>query len=992
MINEDPPGNQNSKDAPHAAGDDREGGQSVSPDAGAPANFPIVGIGASAGGLEAFAQLFTQMPTDAGIAFVLVQHLDPTHPSALTTLVKRYTQMSVTLVEDGMQMVANTIYIIPPDRDMATLNGRLHLMTPNAPRGLRRPIDFFFRSLAQDQRERAICIILSGTGSDGSLGVREIKGAGGMVMAQDPESAKYNGMPRSAIATGLVDFILPPEDMPNHLVAFVRRSNFANPDVPVAISQELRDTGKILVMLRAQTGHDFSYYKPTTIIRRIQRRMALNQVETIDEYLKILRSYPQEAHNLFKELLIGVTNFFRDSEAFQALAEHVIKPLCDNKAPDAPIRVWVPGCSTGEEAYSIAILFRQILDETHSDRKVQIFATDIDCAAIDVARVGVYPDSIIADVPQDILHRYFMRRNTYFEIIPSVRELILFATQSVIKDPPFSKIDLISCRNLLIYMKPELQQRILSLFHYALNSDKYLFLGSSETIGDNTDLFEELVRKWRIFRRKAGEQIWIRSVSSNVTGILSQYRDHALDIDKELRSHKQLTLKDIAEQKILKDYAPTVLIVNERYEILYMHGDAKSFLEITPGQATWSILRMIRSDLQLELTNALRKAVTNRVTVRVESIPYLIDETRQLVDLLIEPITEPPSMQGVFAVRIDTRPMPMFTPERDEAPSDRAPADDERLAEAERELQATKEYLRTTIAQLETYNEELMTTNEEMQSSNEEVQSTNQELQTSKEELQSMNEELSTVNTELETKIDALLQANSDLSNLIISIKMAILFLDVNLCVVRFTPMISDIVNLIETDVGRPFAHIAHNLVSGDLVANAKKVLDDLSEIEREVQSVNGKWFLVRIRPYRRLDNVIDGIVMTFTDISTQKRVQEELSMLAAIAEKSPYSIIVTNPDGIIEYVNRYFSEVSGFFPEDAIGKSVNIIKSGNTDAATYKALWSTIRSGSTWSGDMENKRKDGSRYWDHVTISAILDKDGQISHYVGIQVKLSDR
>lgn len=613
MANEERAGNADREDKHPSPKEPRRGTRQNASRSRRRTQFPVVGIGASAGGLEAFEQFFTSMPPDSGMAFVLVQHLDPTHKSILTDLIQRYTRMAVVPVEDGVKIEPNWVYIIPPDRDMAIFDGRLHLMTPNAPRGQRHPIDFFFRSLSQDERDRAICIILSGTGSDGSLGMREIKGEGGMVMAQDPMSAKYDGMPRSAIATGLVDFILPPEEMPRHLIEFAQRA-YASVIKPATSSepQEFDEIEKILILLRSQTGHDFSYYKPTTIVRRIKRRMAVNQLERLEDYLRFVREKPKEADTLFRELLIGVTNFFRDPDAFAALAQQVVRPIVASKLRSVPIRVWVPGCSTGEEAYSIAMLFREHLEDTQQDRKIQIFATDIDGNAIEAARPGIYPESIAADVPPQILRRFFRRHGVTYEVDRSIRDMLVFAVQSVIKDPPFSKIDLISCRNLMIYMKSDLQKQVLPLFHYALSEGGYLFLGTSETVGDHTDLFEEVDRKWKIFKRKGGEPHWYRGIEQHMQAFLTSREALSTHLHDAARPDRRLSLRELTEKKILKEFAPTCIITNEKYEILYTHGKTTSLLEVPPGEANWSLLRMAQPGLRLELTNALRRAVNKK--------------------------------------------------------------------------------------------------------------------------------------------------------------------------------------------------------------------------------------------------------------------------------------------------------------------------------------------------------------------------------------------
>jgi len=947
--------------------------------------FPVVGIGASAGGLEAFEKFFTNMPPDSGMAFVIVQHLDPTHKSILGDLVTRYTRMNVVAVEDGMHVSPNWVYIIPPDRDMAVLGGRLHLMAPEAPRGQRHPINFFFRSLAQDQRDRAIGVVLSGTGTDGTLGLRSIKGEGGTLLVEEPGTAKYDGMPRSAIATGLVDFVLPAEKIPGQLMAFARQA-FGRKAGPVtaARTRAMGDVEKVLVLLRAQTGHDFSYYKNTTIIRRIERRMAVNQIERVDEYVRFIREHPAEADTLFKELLIGVTNFFRDPEAFAGLRDKVIRPIVENGSRQTPIRVWVPGCSTGEEAYSIAMSFRECMDDLGADRKVQIFATDIDPGAIEWARAANYPESIAADVPPQTLRRFFRREGTSYEIDRSIRDMLVFAVQSVIKDPPFSKIDLISCRNLLIYLKAELQKSVLPLFHYALKEDGYLFLGSSETIGEFSDLFAELDRKWKIFHRVGEGTIRPRGLDAYLHSFLLSQDSGSAHLEERPRSDRWMSLKELTGDILLKGYAPTCAIVNEKCEILYTHGQTGRYLELSPGEVNLSIIKMARPELHLELSNLVRKSIAKRERTRVEGLRVKLDDTTRIINITVQPVTEPPAMQGLTAVVIED----VGAGEIAKSPSPTLPAkgDKGRLGDLEKELQSTKEYLQATIEQLETSNEELTSTNEELQSSNEELQSTNQELQTSKEELQSMNEELSTVNSELETKIEALSKANDDMNNLMSSTRIAIIFLDINLCIQRFTPSVSEIINLIDADVGRPLEHIAHNLAYGGLVSDAKMVLQELMECEKEISANDGRWYLTKTRPYRTIDNVIDGVVMTFTEITEQKRVQERLRALLKVSEELQDSVIITDEKGIIEYVNPYFCEISGFAAEEAIGQSAGIINSDKTDPRVFRDMWQTIKKGEIWRGDMFNRRKDGTPYLDRVTIWPILNKEGNISGFVGFQ------
>src|SRR6187402_2996751 len=569
--------------------------------------FPVVGIGASAGGLAAFEAFFSGMPAhaDSGMAFVLVQHLAPDHKSILVELVKRYTRMQVFEVEDGMRVMPNCAYIIPPNRDMALLNGTLHLLEAVAQRGQRLSIDYFFRSLAQDQRERAMCIVLSGSGSDGTQGVRAIKAQGGMAMAQNPDSTEYDGMPRSAIGTGLIDYTLPPAEMPAQLIAYSARALGKAPlrdPEPATKSDDLRK--KIFVLLRSHTGHDFSQYKENTVSRRIERRMAVHQVEQLDQYLRYLQETPAEIDALFRDLLIGVTNFFRDKEAFEALEQQLAVVLAAKPA-DSPLRVWTAGCSTGEEAYSLAILLREQMDALKKTFKVQVFATDIDARAIDTARAGMYPASIATDVSPERLARFFSTEDSGYRIHKNIRDLLVFSEHDVIKDPPFSKLDLVSCRNLLIYMGPELQRKLIPLFHYALNPNGLLLLGSSETVGDFVDLFAPVERKAKLYQSqgdpRASKQASFGRFSprsSEVTGGASQLRP-------SIRAGG-LPLRELAERALLSR-APVGALVNDHGDILYLHGQTGKFLEPSPGEPVLNILKMARQGLRQDLTRALQR-------------------------------------------------------------------------------------------------------------------------------------------------------------------------------------------------------------------------------------------------------------------------------------------------------------------------------------------------------------------------------------------------
>lgn len=901
--------------------------------------FPIVGIGASAGGIGAFESFFSTMPADSdpGMAFVLVQHLARDHKSILTELIRRYTKMKVFEVEDGMKIEPNCAYIIPPNRDMALANGALRLFEPSLARGVRLPIDFFFRSLAQEQRERGICIVLSGTGSDGTLGIRAVKGEGGMVMAQTPETTEYDGMPRSAIATGMVDYVLPPNEMPARLLAYANRafgsSRLAAPAEPASGPDGLE---KIFNLLRLQTGHDFSGYKRSTVTRRIERRMAVHQIDQLSDYVRYLQLTRNEVDALFRELLIGVTNFFRDSEIFETLQKEVIPKIFASTEAGNAIRVWVPGCSTGEEAYSIAMLMREHQEETKANFKVQIFATDIDLEAIEEARAGVYPASIVADVSAERLAHFFQQDQTdgeTFRIHKTIRDMIVFSEHDLIRDPPFSKIDLISCRNLLIYMGQDLQKKLMRLFHYALKPDGFLALGSSESVGDAVNLFATVDRGAKIYRRKADE------FSSHRVSISSLFpKVPVVPLERQVGAgapgEQKLPLSEISERTLIQHYAPVGALVTERGDILYLLGRTGEYLEPAPGEASMNIFRMAREGLRSDLTVALHRAVSLGIVTRHSGLRVRNDAGAGTVNLTVVPVPPDPEgsiPKGLFLVIFEAAPSTAsaFAPEAAGGSEELALASldlNEYIIQLKQELRAKDEHLQAVIEELESSNEELRSAHEEMQSVNEEMQSTNEELETSKEELQSVNEELSTVNSELQTRVADLSRHNNDMKNLLSGTGIGTIFVDHSLRILRFTPTVSALINLIETDVGRPLDQIRSNLVGYDsLAADLQEVLVSLIPKEREVQTNAGDWYLLRMRPYRTLDNVIEGLVITFTDCTEMKKAQaalvesEATRRLAVVVRDSRDAILVQDMTGRILAWNPGAAKMFGWSEAEAL-------------------------------------------------------------------------
>lgn len=866
--------------------------------------FPVVGIGASAGGLQAFEEFFTAMPEDCGIAFVVVAHLDPSHTSMLPELIQKKTGMKVSQVTENMKIVPNRVYIIPPNKNLALFNGTLQLLEVIQPRGANRPIDSFFRSLAKDQGKKAIGIILSGTGTDGTMGIRAIKGEAGMVMVQDPKMAKYDGMPRSAMASGMVDYVLPAGRLPEQLSRYVRRRLQKEDGLTRTGDEKMAGAlQKIYALLRAATDHDFSQYKKNTICRRIERRMSIQQIDNIDDYVRYLQESEMEINVLFKELLIGVTGFFRDVVPFELLKEKYLPDLLKDKPDDYQVRVWVVGCSSGEEAYSIAIVLRECMEAMGRRFTVQIFGTDLDGDAIDTARAGRYPESIAADLTPERLAKFFVRDGSHYRVAKDVREMAVFAPQNVIKHPPFTKLDLLCCRNLLIYFGPKLQQRLLPVFHYSLKPDGLLLLGSSETIGHTMDLFTVLDRKWKIYKRlpTAGAAHPVLHLPGFEA--VAEISDEGAALSPE-QAREAGMLKLLKTILAFSDMPPCV-IIDDAANIIYVHGRTGRYLEPAEGEATTNILRMARPELRMALISVFRKMATKR---REVIIRQRLEESGGYfeMDLVARPL---PDLQtghrGLIMVIFDE-----IAVTREKAPdlsSQEQPDKSDEVRRLEDDLRYTRENLHITIEELETSNEELKSANEELQSTNEELQSTNEELEASKEEQQSLNEETITVNVELQSRIDELVVASDDIKNLLDATEIATIFLDTDLQVRRFTPKATELFYLTSADIGRPIAHFATNLKDVTLVETAGKVLNDLGQHESEVEDEKGKRYRMRMRPYRTLSNVIDGVVVTFEDITKYKElvdyVTESETLWRGLVENAPMGIFITTA-GRFAYLN----------------------------------------------------------------------------------------
>ncbi len=906
-------------------------------------NFPIVGIGASAGGLEAFELFFKTMPADSGMAFVLIPHLDPGHQSMLSEILQRNTTMPVHEAQDQAKILPDHVYIIPPNKDMAIFHGTLQLSDIHQVRGMRLPIDTFFRSLAEDQGERAICVILSGSGSDGTLGLRAIYGAGGVSFVQEPSTAKYDGMPSSASRSGLATYVLPVDKIAEQLVSYVK--TFAATGIrPVPPAPDsLNATRRIMMLLRSRTGNDFSQYKQSTIRRRIERRMGVHNIKDMDTYARYLLENPAEIRTLFKELLINVTSFFRDKEAFDALDRVALPLLFEKKPENYTFRIWVTGCASGEEAYSLAMLFREKMDETRQEFKVQIYATDIDDEAIATARAAIYPANISLDVSADRLRRFFTKEETGFRIKKEIREMVVFAVQNVIKDPPFTRMDLISCRNLLIYLDPELQARVIPAFHYALRPEGLLFLSPSESIGNFTDLFAPVDKKWRIYRAKPSGLSARTLVTQRFAWTGAKSEQEPGDVPP---MGGKTNFAELTRRVLLQSFAPPSVITDNSGSIIYVHGNAGKYLQPAPGLVSTNVVDMAREGLQLDLRNAILAATSKKITVTAKNLRVRADGGIHGVDLTVRPLTDQEPAQDLLLISFeDSAVSPPGKKNLVKPTAGRQGI--KRVEELEQDLAYTRENLQATIEEMQAANEELKSSNEELQSTNEELQSTNEELETSKEELQSVNEEIVTVNAELQAKIDQLTAVQNDMKNLLENISIGTIFLDEHLAIKRFTRDAMKVYRLAPTDTGRPLADIRSLIPDVDLIADAQAVLDSLVPRERQVRTTGSEWFLVRIMPYRTLENVIDGVVMTFSDITNLKAMEAEVRDARDYAQNIVDTIreplVVLNERFEVVSASSAFYRTFGVTPEDTQGNLLYSLGDRQWDIPQLHELLETV-------------------------------------------------
>jgi two-component system CheB/CheR fusion protein len=959
------------------AGDElppRQGDEDVSAREGGRPGLAVAGLVASAGGLEAFKNFFEAMPTDSGIAFVLIPHLDPQHASLMVELLTRHTSMPVVEATDGQAVESNHVYVIPPNKNMTISSGVLRLTGPVDRTSWQTSIDVFLRSLADDQMEKAICIILSGTGSHGTVGLKAVKAAGGMAMVQDSKTAASPGMPESAIATGQADYVLPVEQMPEALVKYVQHFHVSGSRVVAAVDETPDHLNQLLALLRARTKFDFRCYRKKMLARRLERRMGLGHFDNVVEYLAHLREQPGEVKQLTRDLLLSVTSFFRDSDAFSTLETQVIAPLIRTKDADSALRVWVPACATGEEAYSIAMLLLEHQTAAQIPCRLQIFATDVDEQALEVARRGIYPEGISTDVSPERLARFFTGvKESSWQISKQLRETVTFAVQNLIADAPFSKMDLISCRNILIYLEPEVQKKIVTLMHFALKEGGCLFLGPSETIGRQSDLFEPVSKKWRIYRRIGPDR------ADGLQFPVVQTQPRPATLQASIRPQSLPKLAELAHNSLLRRFGLACVVINRNYEVQLFAGPTDNYLVQPSGPPSQHLLSLARQGLEHKLRVIIRKAIRENAPQCINDVKFRREGGIRLVNIGAEPLDASKRTEGLLLISFQEQSSPSGGLAA-EAKTSGETLEPDLLHQLEQELETTRDELQSTIEELESANEELKASNEEVMSMNEELQSANEELETSKEELQSFNEELNTVNNQLHDKIEEVESATNDMANLLNSTDIATVFLDASLRIKLFTPAATGMFKVIATDVGRPIGDIVKRFTDDHLLDEAQQLLRDLTPRESEVRAEDGRWYVRRIMPYRTLDNRIDGVVVTFVDITQRKQVADAaVRRLAAVVESSADAIFSKDFDGTIRTWNRGAERLYGYGRDEAVGQSVKMLAPEDRGDEWTKIMATLARGEHVEQLETEHVRKDGQRVVVALTVSPMRDSDGKV-------------
>lgn len=955
----------------------------ASSDSGSPADhenpesFYVVGIGASAGGLEALEQFFEQMPEDSRLCFVIVQHLSPDFRSMMDELLSRRTRIPIIRVEDGIAIRPNAIYLMPPRKEMILSAGRLFLTDKDPSQGFALPIDRFLRSLAQDFGSRSIGVVLSGTGSDGSRGIRDIHEAGGLVVAQSEESARFDGMPRSARETGLVDLVLPAADMPDAILKLIR---FRSPDSR-GKDRAVPEVGlqAIFRMLREEYGIDFSQYKPSTVTRRVERRLLLNQSLDVEQYVERIAQNPTELNQLYKDLMIGVTQFFRDREAFHCLAVNELPRLLTSLEDDQELRVWVAGCATGEEAYSLAIIIQEQLALLPRRPTVRIFATDAHRASLDVASAGIYSEEALTSVSPQRREQFFLRKGDAYQVTPQLRKMILFAPHDILKDAPFTRLDLISCRNLLIYLQPGAQKKALSLFHFGLKAGGVLFLGPSESPGDLSDEFESVDEHWKFYRKRRDVRLrpdfrlLLPSVQAARPRLSSSLSGSAASSDR---------LQQAVYDRLLEEHMPPSFLINDRRELIHSFGGAGKYLQLGNGRTTTYLLELVSNELKMLLPGAIARAEKLMTPVVFTGVRVTAPgESEISARLTVKPLRDRISGLTSFLIILEDMEQPI--PARDEQEVDIGVASREQIHALEQELSHTRENLQAMIEEQESSNEELQATNEELVASNEELQSTN-------EELHSVNEELYTVNAEYQHKIEELTQVTADLENLLLAIDIGILFLDRNLCIRRFTPKVAELFHLLPHDVGRPITGFTNRL-NEPLIESIRQVLNTGEPVEREISDSAGNCYFLRILSYRISPAALDGVVLSLIDISPLKKAEARLRHLSAIVESSADAIMGKDLDGTIISWNRGAELMFGYKAHEVIGRSARILYPAEA-ANQFDAVLKSMRAAESLTGEQRQIRQDGTILDVLYTVSPIRDSSGRVSGASGIACDITSR
>jgi two-component system CheB/CheR fusion protein len=959
-------------------------------------DFLVVGLGASAGGIRAFREFFASVPAKSGMAYVVILHLSPEHESRLAEVLQVSAQVPVTQVTEAVRIEPDHVYVIPPNKSLSMVDGSLKVSDVTRVEERRAPVDIFFRTLGESHHSRAVCVVLSGTGADGSMGLKRVKECGGLAIVQDPAEAEYADMPRHSMATALVDFVLPVAEMPAKIAAYKDQlrtiSLPSDPEDRTATDEQA--LVHIFTQMRMRTGHDFSNYKRATVLRRIERRLAVNELPDLTTYAAFLRANPDEARALLKDLLISVTNFFRDPEAFEALARGVVPKLFEGKGAGDQLRVWVAGCATGEEAYSLAMLLAEHAETLPQPPGLQVFATDIDEDAIAAAREGWYTINDAADVSPERLRRFFSKEHDGFRVRRELREMVLFAHHNLIKDPPFSHLDLVSCRNLLIYLNRSAQEQIMNIFHFGLRPGGFLFLGGSEAVGE-ADLFAAVAKEHHIYR---GRDVAARAaphLSLASPALRAADARSAREVEgQESRAVERLSYLDL-HQRLLEEYGPPSVLVNENHEVVHLSERAGRFMQVAGGEPTRDLFKIVRPEVRVELRSALYQAAQRRTNVEAPGLRVRLDNREVAVNLVVRPVLrDDDTARGFFLV--------LFEESREGAGQPPPPHEFVRPADPasrqlEEELVRLKSQLRSTVEQHEVQQEELRASNEELQAVNEELRSSAEELETSKEELQSVNEELTTVNQELKIKIEELSQANNDFRNLMNSTDIGTLFLDRSLRVKLFTPRARDLFNLIPSDAGRPLLDLTNRLADDGLVGDIELVLERLQTIEREAQARDGRWYVMTILPYRTTEDRIEGVIITFVDITRRKAAEErviesEQRLHLLVESVKDYAIFAVTTDGRVDYWNAGAERVFGFKESEIVGQPAAVIFTPeDRERGVPEQEIETARSEGRAADERWHVRKDGTRFYASGVMTAI-EQDGELRGFAKIARDLTSQ